>query len=668
MKGGNSAQTFASVPTYQIELANLDKEAIMFIRINKTALVLLVFCLAACSTVDPSATLISPMQTPTSPADTPEPAAPSPLGPTSLEGAYLGQTPPGRTPRLFAPGIISVDANFEHSAAVFSPDNREVFWCTNVNWYTDEPGEQMQRLFTMKMVDGKWTTPQIAPFAESINVPIQRPVFSPDGNTLYMELFDSDDSDIYVVERIGEGWSEPVPVSPLINSPAIERLHCVTADGSLYFSRDPFTEREAIFVSRFVNGAFTEPEQLGESYDSADYEVAILIAPHEEYMLIEQMNAQHTSSALTVSYKRADGTWSDRINAPYECGGFLALSPDGEYLFFLGEGIYWVSTSFIADLKPQSLAANPPPSQPPTLTPTSTPPLTTEMDTLPGDTCVSAGLPEQACQGVSANDAWTPVRQEFNGVSMVLVPAGCFNMGNDANFPEEQPVHTICFDRPFWIDRTETTVAQFAQFLNGQDEPVDSYDGWLDVIPNLVDGHLPIQLTLKDGLWKPLRERDNQPIENVTWMGAHDYCAWRGARLPTEAEWEYAARGPDGLLYPWGNEYVSANLLRSELQMPDVGSIPRGASWVGALDMSGSLYEWTSSLYRPYPYAPNDGREASLEEDFGNRVFRGCPWYHTEDNLYGERRDNVSATARHDNRPNMAFWYFGFRCTRSFNP
>jgi len=299
-------------------------------------------------------------------------------------------------------------------------------------------------------------------------------------------------------------------------------------------------------------------------------------------------------------------------------------------------------------------------------TPTAEATLITEMDTLPGDDCVSAGLPELACKGVSANDTWIPVISEFNGAWMVLVPAGCFNMGNEDNLPEEQPVHRICFKRPFWIDLTETTVAQFAQFLNGQDEPVDSYDGWLDVKSLTED--LPIQLTLKDGLWKPLLHTDNRPIENVTWIGANDYCAWRETRLPTEAEWEYAARGPESWLYPWGNEYVSDNLLRSGPQMPDVGSIPKGASWVGALDMSGSLYEWTSSLYRPYPYDPNDGREARLEDDFGNRVFRGCPWYHSEDNVYGPRRDNVSATARHDNPPDMGLWYFGFRCARPFNP
>jgi WD40 repeat protein len=228
-----------------------------------------------------------------------------------------------------------------------------------VDWYTDEGVVGNQRLYHTKLVDGTWTAPQIAPFTENIHVPVQRPVFSPDGSKLYIEYGSNpnheSDSDIYVVERIGEGWSEPVPVSPLINSPAIERLHCVTADGSLYFSRDPFTANEEIFVSRFVDGAFTEPVKLGESYNSDDYEVAILIAPNEEYMLIEQMNTQHTSSRLTISYKSADGSWSDRIKTPYECGGFLALSPDGEYLFFLGEGIYWVSTSFVDDLKPPTV-------------------------------------------------------------------------------------------------------------------------------------------------------------------------------------------------------------------------------------------------------------------------------------------------------------------------
>lgn len=94
---------------------------------------------------------------------------------------------------------------------------------------------------------------------------------------------------------------------------------------------------------------------MGENYNSDDYELVILIAPDEEYMLIEQMNTQCSSSELNINYKKADGSWTGRIETPYECGGFLTLSPDGKYLFCLQDGIYWISTSFIDELKPQNL-------------------------------------------------------------------------------------------------------------------------------------------------------------------------------------------------------------------------------------------------------------------------------------------------------------------------
>jgi hypothetical protein len=274
-----------------------------------------------------------------------------------LTGPYLGQKPPGKTPEYFAPGIITVDANFEHSAAVFSPDGKEVFWCTNVDAYTDRRVEGGLRLHFMKVIEGLWAAPRVAPFVKDLYV--ERPVFSPDGNRLFIE-FGRDparesDFDIYVVERTADGWSVPRPVSPLINSPAMERLHCVTADGSLYFSRDPFTRNEEIFVSSIVNGEFGEPKKLGKDYNSDVYEAAILIEPYEKYMLICQLNTQHTASDLSISYKKPDNTWSERIKTPYYSGGFLALSPDGKYLFMENEGITWVDTSFVEELRPRDL-------------------------------------------------------------------------------------------------------------------------------------------------------------------------------------------------------------------------------------------------------------------------------------------------------------------------
>ena len=273
--------------------------------------------------------------------------------------------------------------------------------------------------------------------------------------------------------------------------------------------------------------------------------------------------------------------------------------------------------------------------------------------------CAAAGLPEAACSGVPANDAWTPLVREFDGVEMVLVPAGCFDMGNEVGFRGEQPVHEICFERPFWIDRTEVTVAQFARFLNGQDPPAEDYAGWLD--PWGVYEAPPVQLAREDGTWAPLPGRANEAVESVTWPGANAYCAWRGARLPGEAEWEYAARGPDGLLYPWGNEFVAGFVVRRYDRAPDVGSKPKGASWAGALDMSSGLYEWVSSIYAAYPYDAADGRESDLDAgSTSERVMRGGSWYHPDG-----MHDDLTATARFRARPYVVTWAYGFRCVRS---
>jgi formylglycine-generating enzyme required for sulfatase activity len=280
---------------------------------------------------------------------------------------------------------------------------------------------------------------------------------------------------------------------------------------------------------------------------------------------------------------------------------------------------------------------------------------------LTGEDCIASGLPELACMGVTENDEWGPFIRDFSGVEMALVPAGCFQMGNDDGLPEEQPVHEICFEKPYWVDITEVTVAQFARFMNDQPNPVNSHEIWLD--PGFGIYLAEVQLIMEGSKWMAVPGRVNKPLESVRWVGARDYCNWRGARLPTEAEWEYAARGPDNWLYPWGNEFIADNVVRHHGQTPDVGSKPQGVSWVGAMDMSSSLFEWTSSIYLPYPYKPDDGREASLENNrTSNRVFRGSAWYHPEG-----MHDNVSATARFDAPPDYAAWYYGFRCARSID-
>ena len=266
--------------------------------------------------------------------------------------------------------------------------------------------------------------------------------------------------------------------------------------------------------------------------------------------------------------------------------------------------------------------------------------------------CVAAGLPEIACSGLSSNDEWSPVIREFGGIPMALVPAGCFTMGSTDEqieyyltlldrrglYDDEGPAHQQCFSEPFWIDVYEVTNGFYGSY------------GW----------------------W----QENDQPRESVTWFESDAYCKRRGVRLPTEAEWEYAARGPDGLIYPWGDTFDGGRLNFCDFNCSSpgadpshddgysttspVGNYPEGVSWVGAQDMSGNVWEWVSSLLLPYPYDPDDGREASAEENSTSmRIVRG-----------GGRLDQsyvVRAANRNEREPTNFSGLYGLRCARSFD-
>jgi iron(II)-dependent oxidoreductase len=273
--------------------------------------------------------------------------------------------------------------------------------------------------------------------------------------------------------------------------------------------------------------------------------------------------------------------------------------------------------------------------------------------------CTSAGLPETACSGVTYNFEWTPVYQEIDGVNMVLVPAGCFSMGNDTGKSDEAPAHRQCFERPFWVDQTEVTVDLYARFMNAEGKTIDELPIWETAASVQF-----IQIVKKDGVWVPAPGNKNRPMEAMEFANAVELCAWRGGHLLTEAEWEYAARGPDSWIYPWGNEFNPENVVRVYEKVPEVGSKPGGDSWVGAQDMSSSLYEWVSSIYLPYPYDALDGREASLEADStSERILKSGAWYHSDG-----MKDDLRATLRRHIPTWYVAWYFGFRCGLSIDP
>jgi len=224
-----------------------------------------------------------------------------------LKGLYLGQKSPGKTSEVFAPGVISRDDYFEHSAAVFSPDLSEVYWAGKPN------GARYFEISFMKEINGKWTEPEIVFSHQKYS--FRNPVFSYDGNKLF---FDSR-NDIWFVERNGDGWSEAVQVSSIINIDASETLRSITKNGSIYFSRyNANASREGrkheVYVSRKINGNYSKPKKLGKHVNSDDTrELGLFVAPDESYMIIEVSKEDKTSPEFYIIYKQSDGLWSHRI-------------------------------------------------------------------------------------------------------------------------------------------------------------------------------------------------------------------------------------------------------------------------------------------------------------------------------------------------------------------
>lgn len=178
-------------------------------------------------------------------------------------------------------------------------------------------------------------------------------------------------------------------------------------------------------------------------------------------------------------------------------------------------------------------------------------------------------------------------------------------MGRDDGPADERPRHRVVL-ADFFIDRLKVTNADFARFLNAVGPKGPKGEKYFDLDDNDARVHW------RDGQWRADAGHEDQPVVEASWYGAVAYCRWSGKRLPTEAEWEKAARGSDERRYPWGNELPDKTRAQYNGGWNDfqpVGSLPRGASPYGTLDMAGNGWEWVSSGYLPYPYVATDGRE-----------------------------------------------------------
>ncbi len=247
--------------------------------------------------------------------------------------------------------------------------------------------------------------------------------------------------------------------------------------------------------------------------------------------------------------------------------------------------------------------------------------------------CASDSAPEpgQSASGsVRARDA--------DGMEMVYVPAGEFLMGSPdgEGDADERPQHTVYLDA-YYIDKYEVTNAQYRLCFEAGvcDRPPRSWDV---------------------SMFKPLK----QPVVGVSWYDAAAYCRWAGARLPTDAEWEKAARGTDGRRYPWGNQDPHCELANGwgcEGWPDTVGSYPAGASPYGALDMAGNVGEWIADWYDPDYYATSPDRNPLGPETGKWRVVRP--------GRYQVQWRHLRSANRYSMHPAAADVGIGFRCAMS---
>jgi Tol biopolymer transport system component len=312
-----------------------------------------------------------------------------------LAGDYLGQTPPGATPELFAPGIVTTGMYTRD--LTMTPDGSEIYFGVF------QPGITAI-IQVVRGEDGVWGEPEVAPFSTDSRFFNIEPAISPDGSRFMFlstrvegrepeedEIRSWSTQDIWVMDREGDRWGEPYNLGPPVNTEDSEFFPSMTTDGTLYFTRAPVGGEESfIYRSALVDGVYQEPERLGPQVNSAVGQFNAFIAPDESYLILCTGGREDTLGDVDyyVTFRSEDDRWSEPINlgevvntqggqevSPY-------VSPDGRYFFFMSlralererlpdtlswdylsrfrmlpevgnPGIYWMDASFIEELRPE---------------------------------------------------------------------------------------------------------------------------------------------------------------------------------------------------------------------------------------------------------------------------------------------------------------------------
>ncbi len=261
-----------------------------------------------------------------------------------LKGPYLGRKPPGITPEIFAPGIVTTNLH-DDGSPIFSPDGNEVWF----RIITGVAPDYVLCLFYMKQKGGIWTKPVLSSFTKKYG--ISSGVLSNDGSRFYFILnkpvndrLKPEISRIWYVDRNNTGWSDPAAVGKTVDTPGKEMSLSVSPDNTLYFQvKDNSGDPNDIYYSRFENGKYKKPEVLGPPVKTGGWEQAPSLAPDGSYIVFTgrlRRGKDDRGITLYVSFLNSNNTWSEpeilTLDYPgYHPGGrFSRISPDGKYLFF----------------------------------------------------------------------------------------------------------------------------------------------------------------------------------------------------------------------------------------------------------------------------------------------------------------------------------------------
>ena len=280
---------------------------------------------------------------------------------TDLYGDYLGQTPPGNTPVVFARGIVS-DKYQQHGAPSFSPDGNKVFWQTN---RLESENKWLISVITMQRIGDRWTSPTVSQFAD-------KPVFFYNGKRLYFGS-NGEGDDPYFVEKHGDSLSEPKKIDLVTRFPELRFVYnlSITNNGTLYFlgydaADSGLWNNYAIYRSELINGEYGKPELLPPCINATGgiLNWTPFIAPDESYLIFCSRRLKPTDDYgdLYICFRQPNGRWTDRLSLGDQINTiglerFPTVSPDGKYLFFTrwtpdnDEDVFWVNADIIKKLR-----------------------------------------------------------------------------------------------------------------------------------------------------------------------------------------------------------------------------------------------------------------------------------------------------------------------------